>query len=259
MFDYRNTSFEIKDGSPRLAILPIASIEQHGTHLPVATDLLIMNAIAEGVALQLHHTALFRLPVFPYGTSMSHAGFSGTLWLSADTLYSVVRDVVESLYEHGVTHMVVINNHGGANGTTIVPRGNFVVKTAVRQLNYDYPDRQAIWVQPFAAAGQQLGEIFRSAPDDMHAGEIETSLLLHLHEELVKGRASDFVAEMGPEYLDFVPFEQLCADGVWGVPSRASAEAGGRALQAAISSTVSYVRESFAHLDNAKGLDHITV
>lgn len=259
MFDYRNTSFEIKAGKPRLAILPLAAIEQHGSHLPAATDLLIMDAIAEGVAERLAHAAYFRLPTFPYGTSMSQAGFAGTMWLSADTLYSVVRDVVESLYEHGVTHVIVINNHGAASGGTIVPQGNFVVKTAVRQLNYDNPDCQSIWVQPFAAAREQMMEIFSSAGDDIHAGEIETSILLHLHGEMVKGTGTDHVSDLGPEYLDYVAFDQLCAEGGWGYPSRATAEAGDRALRAAIDGTVNYVRESFALLDNAKGMQHITV
>jgi creatinine amidohydrolase len=251
MFDYRNTSFEIKEGKPKLGILPIAAIEQHGDHLPVATDLLIMNAISEGVAERLEVT-LFRLPVFPYGTSMSHSAFSGTLWLSADTLYSVIRDVIESLYEHGVTRVVVINNHGAAGGTTIVPRGNFVAKTAVRQINYDYPEQQSIWVQPFAVAQRRLMEIFETAPDDVHAGEIETSLMLHLHPEQVQGSGTDYVAKDGVELLDFVGFDRLCASGVWGSPSHASAEKGAQALEAAIASTVAYVNESFEHLDRAK-------
>ena len=252
MFDYRNTSFEIKDGQPKLAILPVASIEQHGSHLPLATDLLIMNAIAEQVAPRLDG-ATFRLPTFPYGTSMYQSDFAGTLWLTADTLFCVIRDVIESLYEHGITRVVVLNNHGGANGTTVVPRGNFVVKSAVRQMNYDHPDCEAIWVQPLAAARIELMGIFETAGEEFHAGEIETSLLLHLHEELVKGRAEDFVPEKGGEYLDFVPFQHLCPGGVWGYPSRANAETGKRALEAAVDGTVRYIVTTLAQLDEAKG------
>lgn len=252
MFNYWNTSFEIKDGLPTTALLPIAAIEQHGPHLPVASDWLIVEAIAEEMANRLE-AATFRLPVFPYGTSASHADVAGTVSLSADTLFCVVRDVVESLYAHGITRVVVVNNHGIASGTTVIPHGNFVVKSAVRQVNYDHPAMDAIWVQPFAAARTELAAIFDASGDDVHAGDVETSVLLHLRGELVKGRANDFVPKAGREFLDFVPFSDLCPAGVWGRPSQASADKGARAFEAAVTGAVEYVAGAFKSLDQAKG------
>lgn len=256
MFDWRNTSAEIRDGAPRLAILPLAAIEQHGPHLPLATDLVLMKALARRVAEALPEPA-WLLPVFPYGTSLSQAGFAGALWLTADTLLSVVRDVVESLHAHGITRTVVLNNHGVPGGNTSLPHGNFVVKTAVRQLNYDHPAHGTLWVQPFAVASDRLRAIF-GAPcaDDVHAGQVETSLLLHLRDDLVRGTAHDFTPAVGREYLDVVAFADLCPDGVWGRPELASAEGGAAALTAAVECTVAYIETTLRQLEEAKARHH---
>jgi creatinine amidohydrolase len=252
MVDWRHTSFEIRDVAPALAILPLAAVEQHGPHLPLATDLVLMDALARRVAEALPEPT-FLLPTFPYGTSLSQAGFAGTLWLTADTLYDVVRDVVESLHVHGIERTVVVNNHGVPDGTTAMPHGNFVVKTAVRQLNYDHPDHSSIWVQPFAVARERLRAIFGAdCAGDVHAGLVETSILLHLRDDLVQRKARDFTPAVGREYLDIVAFADLCPDGVWGRPEQATAEQGAAAFTAAVDSTVEYIVTSLRQLEAAK-------
>ncbi|MGH2560758.1 MAG: creatininase family protein [Thermomicrobiales bacterium] len=256
MFDWRNTSVEIRDAAPALAILPLAAIEQHGPHLPLATDLVIMNGLARRVAEALPEPA-FLLPTFPYGTSLSQAGFAGTLWLTADTLLSVVRDTVESLHAHGVQQTVVLNNHCVPGGTTSLPHGNFVVKTAVRQLNYDHPAHSTVWVQPLAVASDRLTAIFGpGCRDDVHAGTVATSILLHLREDLVQGTARDFTPAVSREYLDVVALADLCPDGVWGRPEQASAERGTAALTAAVECTVAYIETTLRQLAAAKARDH---
>ncbi|MGH2461134.1 MAG: GNAT family N-acetyltransferase [Chloroflexota bacterium] len=254
VFDYRATTVEIRAGGPRIAILPIATIEQHGPHLPLATDWIIVDAVAREVAGRLGEPA-YLLPTFPYGTSIGMKGFAGTAWLRAETLTRVARDVVAALRAQGIRRIIVVNAHGGPNEGSAQPRGNFIVKTAVRQLNYDHADLDVIWVQPLTAARQKLSEIFESARDDVHAGEVETSLLLRLRPALVKGRAADVVPALGREYLQLTDFARLCPSGVWGRPGLASADKGGRAFDAAVEATVSYAGESFANLRAAKGRD----
>ncbi len=252
MLDYRNTSPEIRAAQPRLALLPLAAIEQHGPHLPLAADWIVVDALAREVARQLPAPA-YLLPTFPYGSSLSQAGFPGTVWLGFETLALVVRDVVEALRAQGINRVAVLSSHGGPNESTAKPRGNFIVKTAVRQLNYDYPDLDVIWVQPLSAARRELAGIFGSAAEDVHAGEVETSLLLHLRPDLVHlDRAADFAPGVGREYLDYVPFADLCPGGTWGRPSLASAEKGARAFAAAAEATVRYVTATFAALDQLK-------
>src|SRR5437867_4093758 len=84
----------------------------------------------------------------------------------------------------------------------LVPRGNFIAKTAVRQLNYDHLEVDAIWLQPLAVAAAELRNVFGSVADDVHAGEVETSLLLALRPELVKGRGVDHVPAVSRQLTD---------------------------------------------------------
>src|SRR5690242_2064002 len=93
--DVQASTFALRDAHPRVAILPIAALEQHGPHLPVATDWIITEAIARRVASAL--PSAFLLPALPYGTSLAHVATAGTVGLTWPTLLHVVRDVVESL------------------------------------------------------------------------------------------------------------------------------------------------------------------
>ena len=252
LFDWQSTTFEIEEAGLETAILPLAACEQHGPHLPVSTDQIIIDAISRRVAEALD-MKLFLLPTLPLGTSALHGEAPGTIWLGEETLYRVVYDLVESLYEHNIRTVAVINNHGGATESTVIPRGNYIVKTAVRQLNYDYPDKKAIWVQPFTVAGEEMRHIFESAEEEIHAGEVETSILLHLAEELVKGRGQDYLPEKATkEYLDFASFARIAPGGIWGRPGLASAEKGAEAFEAAVRATAAYIKQSFAHLDRMK-------
>jgi creatinine amidohydrolase len=91
-------------------------------------------------------------------------------------------------------------------------------------------------------------EIFESAADDLHAGAIETSILLHLSQDLVRPGAIDAVPAHPLAYLEFATFAQLSPSGTWGRPSQASAERGRRALEAAVGATVDYIERTFEAL-----------
>lgn len=251
MLTLENTAWDLRAARPELAILPLACLEPHGPHLPISTDAIIVGEIARCVAERLP-AAAWLLPVWPLGTSGPLFGTAGTVSLEFDTLWAVVRDVAVSLHAHGIHRVVVLNDHGSPRTTTSRPAGNFIVKTAVRQLNYEEPGLAAIWVQPFAAARSELLEIFESATDDVHAGEIETSLLLYLAPEQVRAGARDAVPSHPPAYLDFAPLGRLSPSGVWGRPSLATADKGRRALDAAVGATVRYIGTTFAALEAAR-------
>jgi len=134
----------------------------------------------------------------------------------------------------------------------VIPQENYIVKTTERKLNNDIHEQDAIWVQPFTVAGKELAEILESAHQDIHAGELASSLMLHLAPEAVKGRGVDHVPEAAKGCLDFVSFASLCPDGVWGRPGLASAEKGEKALEAAVQRTVEYIEGTFAHLARMK-------
>jgi creatinine amidohydrolase len=249
--DIQASTFRLRDARPLLAILPVAALEQHGTHLPVATDWIILEEIARRVAAEVPSS--YVLPALPFGTSLAHLGTAGTVGLTWPTLLHVVRDLVESLLVQGIRQVVVLNNLGEISGSTVQPRGNFIVKTAVRQLNYANPTLDTLWVQPLAVASKQLSSVFESGADDVQAGEVETSLMLAVRPDLVRDGAVDHVPALNRQFAEWAPFNACAPGGVWGRPSLASRAKGERALELAVHATVEYINESFACLATAKG------
>lgn len=251
MLTWQNTAWDYKKNPARVAVLPLACTEPHGTHLPVGADRIIISEVARRAAEGLD-TPTVVLPTWALGTSGHHAGEAGAVYLKFETLWAVVRDVATALHEHGIHKVVVINNHGSAMTGTSRPIGNFIVKTAVRQLNYEVPGLTAIWVQPFAAARTALMQMLPSAGRELHAGAVETSLLMHLTPELVGALPPDHLPPLTPSYLDFAPFARLVPQGVWGKPSEASSDVGARILEAVVQATIHYIKTTFAQLEPIK-------
>jgi creatinine amidohydrolase len=247
----RSTTVEIARGRPRIGILPVAAIEAHGPHLPVGTDLVIVESIARRVARHLGADA-YLLPTLPFGNSTHLRGVAGTADLSPDTLRRVIQDVAVALHETGIHHVAVIGGHGLVSGNTVVPFGNFIVKAAVRQLNHEHPEMDAIWVQPLAAAGKALAKVFAAGADDVHAGEVETSLMMALSPQSVGEPPADHVPTVSRDYLDLVPFSRIAPGGVWGRPRLASRDKGDAAVVSAAEATAAYVTETFETLGRMK-------
>lgn len=218
-------------GRPGLAVLPVGAFEQHGSHLPLATDSLIAGALAAGFAEKL---GALLLPVLPVSCSQEHAGFPGTVWLGAGTLAAVVGDIRASLAHSGIDRLAIVNAHGG----------NLVLAHLAREANLDGP---RVWLGPgrhiqeaaFAAAG-----IETSVHDDMHAGEYETSVLLHCWPDLVRmEEAADEVAER--PLLAVKGLAAYSRSGTVGRPTRATAEKGSKALVAMTEAMAAEVSELF--------------
>jgi creatinine amidohydrolase len=207
------TSPDIADLSPDTAILPTGSFEQHGGHLPLATDSLVATAIAERLAADYH---LFQLPALTFGCSHEHADFPGTVSIRATTLATVINDVFDSLAQSGIERLVIINAHGG----------NYVLSNIVQEGNATgrrmalFP-QGAEWQEARNEAGLQT-----SHHDDMHAGEAETSILLHGFPDVVhESSATDHLAE-DRRYLLTTGMRPYAPDGVIGRPSLATAQKG---------------------------------
>src|SRR3954464_4544222 len=164
------TSREERDRGASVAVLPVGSFEQHGDFLPLTTDTLVAAAIAQEVATAYD---LFLLPPITISCSHEHATFAGTVSISARTLHALIDDIRTSLRQSGVNNLVLVNGHGG----------NYVLSNVTQEANVDgrtttlFPGR-ADWDRARADAG-----VSSTGHSDMHAGELETSLLLHITPE----------------------------------------------------------------------------
>lgn len=212
------TMADERDRRAGVAVLPIGSFEQHGAHLPLATDTLVAVMIAEAVAAA--HPVL-RLPPVTISCSHEHAAWPGTVSISAATLRAVVRDVAESLRRSGVHRLVLVNGHGG----------NYVLGNAVQEAG---PDGHQMALFPTLEAWERARRDAGLATDsftDMHAGELETSLLLHRLPAAVRAgyQAADHVAD-DREHMLTLGLAAYTESGVVGRPSLASAAKGGAAL-----------------------------
>jgi creatinine amidohydrolase len=234
MVTWENTFKEIEDAKPEMAILPIGAIEQHSTHLPIGTDFMMAGYVARRVASELD---AFLLPAVPYGNSQEHQDFMGTIWLQPSTLAQVVKDICRALKHHGFRKIVILNGHGG----------NWTLKPTMREINLDDPEMMVIMSGPSTIGANPVGQM-----TELHSGEIETSRFMAAFPELVKGRGKDFQPQVGREYLDYVGMRAVTPTGVWGQPSKASAEKGKVIADEAVRVIVAYVRDTFQRLEELR-------
>ncbi|HEY1649578.1 MAG TPA: creatininase family protein [Terracidiphilus sp.] len=220
------------DALPReatLLVLPTAAIEQHGHHLPLATDTLINNLLlGKALAKLPAELPIFALPPVCYGKSNEHIGFPGTLSVSAQTFMAVLHDLGGSIAAAGFKKLVLYNTHGGNTS---------LVDVLARDLRAEFG------LRTFSLFGSP-GAVFEGVSQQertygFHAGEIETAYLLHATPALVRREeyTSNYIARVEqPELLrpegSAANFAWLTRDiapsGVLGDPSAATAENGER-------------------------------
>jgi creatinine amidohydrolase len=208
------TTADEKARAAKCAILPVGSFEQHGDYLPLITDTVVACVIAEELASAY---PVLQLPPVTISCSHEHSAWAGTVSISAGTLSAIIGDVYRSIAGSGLTTLVVLNCHGG----------NYVLSNVVQQGNAESM-RMALF--PSAAdwdQARQSARLASSGHEDMHAGEIETSILLHARPDLVRDgyQGADWVAD-DRRHLLVTGMSEYTTSGVIGRPSLATAEKG---------------------------------
>ena len=216
-----DTTLDARDRGVAVALLPIGSFEQHGPYLPLTTDTLVASTIAVELATVY---PVFRLPPLTISCSHEHAAWSGTVSISATTLAAIVRDVSASVQHAGASTLVLVNGHGG----------NYVLGNVVQEASLG-PLRTVLFpTEPDWDDARRDAGLATTGLSDMHAGELETSILLHALPDLVRPgyEQADHLAD-DRRYLLARGMQAYTESGVVGRPSLASAEKG-RAVLASL-------------------------
>ena len=224
-----------------VALLPVGAIEQHGPHLPLDADAFDAEYLAREVAKACKRPRPLVLPLISYGVSYHHEDFSGTISLNPETLSKVVYDVGMSLARHGIVKLVIINGHGGNSpalhfAAQMINRDAHIF-TCVDTGETSDPDIYAM----------------TETPNDVHAGEIETSTTLATRSHLVAlGEATKFIPKFSSRYLNFTSkrsvgwyahVSKISPSGVLGDPTKGNREKGQKMWDLMIGNMVEFVED----------------
>lgn len=239
---------ELSGLANRLFVVPLGSLEQHGPHLPVFTDSLIVSQIADRVE-QIRPEEIVLLPVQWLGHSPHHRHF-GSVSLDLLPYIEMIRAICRSLIGIGVRRILLLNGHGG---------NDIPCKGALRELKSEFEDMHNLYIV-YAAywnlAGEKFNEIRSSPLGGMgHACEMETSIMLSKHPDLVdisRARRDGPGPHMGYRVNDMLKplpftliseFDEISGNGVIGMPEFATPEKGEQFLEAAAQSVCALIDE----------------
>ena len=224
-----------------VAILPVGSIEQHGPHLPVDTDAFDAEYLSLEVARVCSDPKPIVLPLMPYGVSYHHADFSGTISVDPETLSKVVYEIGMCVARQGITKLVIINGHGGN-----IP----ALHLAAQLINRDA--HVFTCVDTGESSDADIAQMIET-PNDVHAGEAETSTSLAIRPNLVRmSEARTFVPNFSSRFLNFsskrsvgwyAHTRRLSPEGVLGDPSKATPEKGRKMWERMIQNLVELVED----------------
>ena len=233
----------------RVAVVPIATIEDHGPHLPIDADLRLCNAVTEEAVARAADRAVL-VPAINHGYSPHHMDFPGAITIGAHTLIEYGLDVCRSLAHHGFRRILIVNGHGSNAPFVEIVARLAVVETGALAAAVNY------WAAPgVRAAAEALRDSDRIGGMN-HACEFETSLYLAIAPELVdmtqavrelshnptENYWTDLIAGDGPLVM-MEPWSALTTTGIMGDPTQATAEKGRRLLDAAATGIVQLIDE----------------
>ena len=224
-----------------VAMLPVGAIEQHGPHLPLDVDTFDAEYLCRTVAARCQDPKPLVLPTIPYGVSYHHDAFPGTISISNDTLSRIIYDVGMAAARNGITKLLIVNGHGGNTPT---------LNHAAQMINRDA--RIFVAVDSGESSDE---EIYRDVvtPNDVHAGEVETSTSMAIRPHLVDmTKAPADIPRFSSAYLDFtsneaVPWyaftDRISETGVMGDATKATVEKGEAIWEIMIRHMTAFVEE----------------
>lgn len=258
--DYSSEEFATLDRQKLVAVLPVGATEQHGPHLPLSVDAAIADGVVEAVAAKLpQESGVLFLPTLPVGKSDEHRRFPGTLSLSGETLMRVWTEIGACVAAAGVRKLVLLNSHGGQIS---------IMDVVARELRIRH-DMLVFSVNWFGVGMPEGLYSDHEMKHGVHAGDMETSVMLSLHPDLVRmEKAQDFRSltetfEKDYSYISLAgarpgwQAQDLNPNGACGDASAATAQKGRRTIDYAADRLVELLAEveraPLAWLDSKPG------
>ncbi len=246
-----NTLIDVRNAKYEVALLPMGATEPHNLHLPYGTDSIEAHALADACCREAWKLGgrVVQLPVVPYGTESNMREFPLAMNLRPTTLFSVLRDLIDSLHQSGIRKVVIFNSHGGND-----------FKPFLREIYGDLDVHVFLcnWYQMIRDVMLKVCE----QPED-HAGEMETSLIMAFRPDLVReespGKLIADAGERKPLRFEALregwvglsrPWHLLTTNSGSGNPHAATAEKGHKLREAIVQRIAPFLAElSAAPLD----------
>lgn len=216
------------DKSNLVAVYPIAAFEQHGPHLPFLTDTMETDEVVARLERRLPGDVVC-LPTQWLGYSFHHMRFAGSITATSETHVNLIAETVGCLIQAGFGRVLIVNGHGGNQPDMAV---------SLQKVKERYPDSRVFAVSHWKAAEPLLDEIREAGPHGWgHAGEMETSLMLAIRPDLVKGElpprdGTHPESEYADRVSQFLRMDEMTEQGIYGDPAYGTAEKGERMFEA---------------------------
>jgi creatinine amidohydrolase len=208
--------FRARVGPRTVVLVPVGILEGHGAHLPLSTDTIQAIHVCDRIAEAAGDVLV--APTVHYGACSSTANFPGSISMSFDTVRALFRDILSEMHRQGVRNVAVISGHAGRNHIA-------AINEAAREVALAHEDMHVMALSDYDLAYERLGKEF--AADDGHAGDVETSRVLAIRPDLVKGRGAPSQPDL-PRWAALAHPERRWTTATWGDPTRATAEKGQR-------------------------------
>ena len=226
------TMTEFKRLSRRaVLIVPFGTVEAPGTPLPLNTDTLIMREVVK--KLVEGRKDLLMAPPIQYGVCTSTAQHPGTIGISTSTLRAIISDIVRNAHSHGIRKIILVSGHGGGLHVS-------AMKEAAEELVATLDGLRMAAFTIYDVIGKEARDLAETE-NDSHAGEMETSLMLHLAPRLVNGRSKEEYPSF-PRPLVVKDKLKYWPGAVWGNPGKATKEKGERLFNVMVSRLDEVVR-----------------
>ena len=216
--EMRWPQIEAAQKDSRTVILPVGATEEHGPHLPTITDTVQALEVARVVAKE---RGIFLAPPIHYGVCRSTRAFPGTITVGHDALRGYVRDLLISFADSGFSRVMILTGHAGGQHMAALEEAG--------QMAVEERDFRVSLVSLFDLIDFSTVE----TAHDGHAGEVETSLMMVIRPDLVKGSPEGNFPNR-PRFIIMKDVRQLMGSGIMGNPRPASPEKGRRYFQMAV-------------------------